>query len=410
MVQGSGESSGLQAREIQHLKTDTPQTVTAFLSGLERVLGSPSTPIALHEPEFRGNELSYLKECIDSGWVSYAGRYVEEFEQRLEETLSARHVVALVNGTAALHVALLIAGVEQGDEVLVPALCFVATANAVTHCGAIPHFVDSDSVTLGIASSHLQAYLDDVAERSGSGLRNKQTGRRIAAVIPMHTFGHAVEMDTLMEVASRNGLMVIEDAAESLGSTYKGQHLGNFGLMGVLSFNGNKIVTTGGGGAIVTNDPVIAARARHLTSTAKVPHRWEFFHDEVGYNFRLPSLNAALGCAQLEQLPGFIARKRELARRYAAAFEDADVFQFVREPPDCESNYWLNAVRLAQPDLAVRNAMLDAAVSAGFQCRPAWTLLPKLPMYRNCPRAEIPVAEALEASLINIPSSPRLAN
>jgi perosamine synthetase len=181
-------------------------------------------------------------------------------------------------------------------------------------------------------------------------------------------------------------------------------------LMGVLSFNGNKIVTTGGGGAIVTNDPVIAARARHLTSTAKVPHRWEFFHDEVGYNFRLPSLNAALGCAQLEQLPGFIARKRELARRYAAAFEYADVFQFVREPPDCESNYWLNAVRLAQPDLAVRNAMLDAAISAGYQCRPAWTLLPKLPMYRNCPRAAIPVAEALEASLINIPSSPRLAN
>lgn len=392
------------------MNEDTVSIRAAFVAALERVLGRPESTIALHEPEFHGNENTYLKDCIDTGWVSYAGRYVDEFERRLAETMGAKHAVAVVNGTAALQIAMLLAGVKAGDEVLVPALSFVATANAVAHCGAIPHFIDSDPRTLGIDPQSLRRHLEQVCEMTGGAVRNRTTGRRIAAIIPMHTFGHAVEIDRLIEVVEPYGMPVIEDAAESIGSTYKGRHLGTFGVMGILSFNGNKIVTTGGGGAIVTNDEALAKRAKHVTSTAKVPHRWEFFHDEVGYNFRLPNLNAAVGCAQLEQLSGFLQRKKILAHRYEAAFEGMDGLSFVKQPPDCESNYWLNAVRLRRPDFGTRNALLDAAISAGYQCRPAWTLMPKLPMYAACPRAPLPVAEGLEAALVNIPSSPKLAS
>ncbi|MEI7431351.1 MAG: LegC family aminotransferase [Betaproteobacteria bacterium] len=380
-----------------------------FLSGLSQVLGKANSPLPLHEPELSGNEWAYVKECIDTGWVSSVGKFVDEFERKLAEFTGARYVVAVVNGTAALHVALQIAGVKPGDEVLIPALSFVATANAVSHCGAVPHFVDSNESTLGLDAEALATHLEFIAERTADGLRNKNTGRRIAAIVPMHTFGHPVDMIGLMDVAERFSLPVVEDAAESLGSTYYNRHTGTFGCMGVLSFNGNKIITTGGGGAILTNDSNIARQAKHLTTTAKQPHRWEFVHDAVAYNYRLPNLNAALGCAQLERLPDFLSRKRHLAEKYRKTFANMPGLHIVDEPPGCQSNFWLNALRLGEPSMAYRDGLLAVANDAGYQCRPAWALLNKLPMYQGCPRAELFVAEALEASLINLPSSPKLA-
>lgn len=379
-----------------------------FLWGLRQVLGETDSACSLHEPEFGGNEWAYVKDCIDTGWVSSVGKYVDEFERELAQFTGARYAVAIVNGTAALHVALQIAGVKGGDEVLVPALSFVATANAVSHCGAIPHFVDSSETTLGLDAKALAAHLECISERTANGCRNKETGRKIAAIVPMHTFGHPADLADIMEVAARFELPVVEDAAESLGSTYHGRHTGTFGCMGVVSFNGNKIITTGGGGAILTNDPEIARQAKHLTTTAKQPHRWEFFHDMVAYNYRLPNLNAALGCAQLERLPDFIARKRRLAEKYRNAFEPLQGLNFVDEPTGCHSNFWLNAIRIQEPSMEGRDALLAAANSAGYQCRPAWTLLNKLPMYQGCPSANLHVAQVLEKSLINLPSSPKL--
>lgn len=379
-----------------------------FLGGLTAVLGEAGSPIALHEPEFAGHEWDYVKQCIDTGWVSSVGRYVDEFERQLAEYTGTRHAVAVVNGTAALHVALKLAGVGTNDEVIVPALSFVATANAVAHCGAIPHFADSAVDTLGLDPAALDEHLARIAEVTTEGLRNRETGRRIAAIVPMHVFGHPVALAPLLDLAAKYRVPVIEDAAESLGSFYQGRHTGTFGKMGVLSFNGNKIITTGGGGAILTDDAELARHAKHLTTTAKCSHRWEFFHDEVGYNYRLPNLNAALGCAQMERLPDMLMRKRRLAERYRVAFQDMAGVSFCLEPQGSSSNYWLNAVRLHVPDMPARDALLLAANSAGYGCRPAWKLLHRLPMYMDCPRAAIRVAEDLEASLINAPSSPRL--
>jgi perosamine synthetase len=376
-----------------------------LLQGLKEVLGAPEDFIPLHEPEFTSRESVLVQDCLDSTFVSSVGKYVDQFEAMLAEYTGARHALAVVNGTVALHIALKLAGVQPEDEVLVPALSFVATANAVVHCGAVPHFVDSSLDTMGIDPIALSEYLVTTAEPASHGLRNRHTGRRIAAIVPMHTYGHPVEMALLMEVANRNKLPVVEDAAESLGSTHQGRHTGTFGKLGVLSFNGNKIVTTGGGGAILTNDAELARHGKHLTTTAKRPHRWEFFHDEVAWNYRLPNLNAALGCAQMERLANFLARKRGLATRYQAAFEHLGGVCFVTEPPGCRSNYWLNTVRLDQPDVNIRDHLLAAANDAGYQCRPTWTLLHKLPMYADCPRAPLSVAEQLEASLINLPSS-----
>lgn len=379
-----------------------------LLQGLQEVLGAPENPIPLHEPEFTGNESVLIQDCLNSTFVSSVGKYVDQFEAMLAEYTGAKHAVALVNGTAALHIALKLAGVQAKDEVLVPALCFVATANTVVHCGAVPHFVDSQLDTIGIDLAALADHLQAIAEPTPLGPRNRHTGRRIAAIVPMHTYGHPVDMGSLMEVANHYGLPIVEDAAESLGSTYQGQHTGTFGKLGTLSFNGNKIITTGGGGAILTNDAELARHAKHLATTAKRPHRWEFFHDEVAWNYRLPNLNAALGCAQMERLPDFLTRKRELAARYQAALRDLIGIRFVTEPAGCRSNYWLNTVRLEQPDINVRDRLLAAANDADYRCRPTWTLLHKLPMYVDCPRAPLPVAERLEASLINLPSSARL--
>lgn len=381
----------------------------AFVRVLHSVLDHPTSPLSLHEPEFTAGEYDYLKRCLDSGWVSSAGPYVQELEARLAAYTGARHAICVASGTAALQVALVLAGVEANDEVLVPALTFVATANAVSHCGAVPHFVDSDEARIGLDPTALAAHLSRVGERSTGGLRNRLTGRRIRALVPMHVFGHPVDMAPLLDVAGRFALPVVEDAAESLGSLYQGRHTGTFGQLGCLSFNGNKVVTTGGGGAILTDDAALAARAKHLTTTAKVPHPWAFFHDAVAWNYRLPNLNAALGCAQMERLPDMLNRKRRLAERYARAFDGQDGLSFVAEPGDSRSNYWLNTIRLAKPSVAVRDALLQSALDARFACRPAWVLLHRLPMYASAPRAELPVAEALEASLINVPSSARLA-
>lgn len=382
---------------------------SGFVSALREALGTPVGPLPLHEPEFLGNEWNYIKECLDTGWVSSVGKYVDEFERRIAEYTGARHAIAVVNGTAAQHIALLVAGVGPGDEVIIPSLSFVATANAVAHCGAIPHFADSNESTLGLDPQALAEHLEKISELSAGGLRNINSGRRIAAIVPMHTFGHPVDMAGLLQVAARFRLPIVEDAAESLGSSYQGRHTGTFGRLGVLSFNGNKVITTGGGGAILTDDPELARHAKHLTTTAKLPHRWEFAHDEVAYNYRLPNLNAALGCAQMESLSSLLRRKRLLVERYQQVFRYRSGMRLVEEPSGCTSNYWLNAVCLHKPDMAARDVLLAAANDAGFQCRPAWRLLHTLPMYLDCPRADLSVAAALEASLINIPSSAKLA-
>jgi perosamine synthetase len=364
---------------------------------------------SLHEPMFVGNEGAYVKECIDTGWVSTVGKFVDEFESRLAQVTGSRYAVATVNGTAALHIALKLAGVQPNDEVLVPALSFVATANAVSQCGAIPHFVDSEMVTLGVDPCALRDYLSFISEVSNGTVRNKNTGRKLAALVPMHAFGHPVDLDGLLGVAADFRIPLVEDAAESLGSYYQGQHTGTFGLLGALSFNGNKIITTGGGGAILTQDADLARYAKHLTTTAKVAHRWEFFHDEIAFNYRMPNLNAALGCAQLEKLDEFIDSKRVLAARYQAAFADDPDMGFVAEPARCRANYWLNTILLAEPSVTVRDALLTAANDAGFMARPAWTLLNLLPMYVTSPAAPLPVAEHLAAGIINLPSSPSIA-
>jgi perosamine synthetase len=382
----------------------------ALLEGLSGVLGSPKGLIALHEPEFTGQERALVENCLASTFVSSVGEYVDRFEIMLAEYTGAKHAVAVVNGTAALHIALKLAGVQPQDEVLIPALSFVATANAVAYCGAMPHFVDSSLVTMGLDPGALAEYLATIAEPTTLGVRNRQTGHRIAAIVPMHAYGHPVELALLMELANRYKLPMVEDAAESLGSTYHGQHTGTFGKLGILSFNGNKIITTGGGGAILTNEAGLARHARHLTTTAKRPHRWEFFHDEMAWNYRLPNLNAALGCAQMERLPDFLSRKRELANRYQTVFSRLAGVHFMLEPEQSRSNYWLNTVRLDDPQMKLRDRMLTAANDAGYQCRPTWTLLHRLPMFADCPRAALPMAEQLEAGLINLPSSAKLAN
>ncbi len=367
-------------------------------------------PVALHEPSFAGNEWAYLKECLDSTYVSSVGKFVDRFEADLAAYTGAKYAVAVMNGTAALHVALQMAGVQQGDEVLIPTLTFVATANAVTYCGATPHFVDSEERTLGMDPQVLREYLQCITEIRSGQCVNRNTGRVIRALVPMHTFGHPVDIEGVLAVARDFHLALVEDAAESLGSTAHGRHTGTFGLMGALSFNGNKTITTGGGGAILTNDPELARRAKHLTTTAKVPHRWDYVHDEIGYNYRLPNINAALGCAQLEQLPDFLAAKRRLFERYQTAFAGVPQSRIVVEPAGCRSNYWLQTLLLDESAAGQRDAILTATNDAGLMTRPIWTLLHKLHMYADCPRAPLPVAKHLEGSLINLPSSAKLAN
>jgi perosamine synthetase len=415
-------NSGLNmitARPSSIKKPNLPQEILALLKSL---LPQSHEDIPLHEPHFSGNERRYIEDCIDSTFVSSVGRYVDKFETMLSEYTGIKQAVAVVNGTAALHVALKLVGVKEGDEVLVPALTFVATANAVVYCGAMPHFVDSEERTLGLDPDRLSDYLADISELRSGVCYNKMTGRRIIGLVPVHVYGHPVDLDPLHETCQSFGLQMVEDATESLGSMYKGRHTGHWGKLSVLSFNGNKIITTGGGGAILTNDENLGKLARHITTTAKLPHKWAFSHDMVGYNYRMPNVNAALGCAQLEQLPGFIEKKRSLAERYKKAFSNVDGVSFFSEPEFARSNYWLNVILLDDhisssvndtfsvayelKDLfQLRDSILDVTNSNGIMTRPAWTLMHKLPAFKDCPRMDLSVAERLEARLINVPSS-----
>jgi perosamine synthetase len=377
----------------------------AVLSALKSVLPQNKDDVSLHEPQFGGNEWAYVKECLDTGWVSSVGKFVDRFEHDLAEFTGVKRAVAVVNGTAALHVCLQLVGVKPGDEVLVPALTFVATANAVTYCGATPHFVDSELKTLGMAPVKLDSYLKDITEIRQDGCYNKQSGRRIAAAVPMHTFGHPVNLDALTEVCARYRIAMVEDAAESLGSFYKGRHSGNWGQVSALSFNGNKVITTGGGGAILTNDEALGRLAKHITTTARIPHPWELSHDMIGYNYRLPNINAALGCAQLEQLPSFLEKKRALAERYKKAFVNSKGVSFFTEPEHVKSNYWLNVLLIDEQYAGQRDALLELTNHNGIQTRPAWTLMHRLSMFSQCPRMNLSVAESIVRRLINIPSS-----
>ncbi len=380
---------------------DLSQTV---IRALRSVL--PGGNIALHEPRFSGNEWNYVKECLDTGWVSSVGKFVDRFERDLAEYTGVNHAVATVNGTAALHICLKLAGVGRNDEVIVPTLTFVATANAVDYCGAIPHFVDSSKISLGVDPSKLQDYLGDILEVREDGSFNKLTGRRVKALVAMHTFGHPVDLDAIVEVCDRFGLALVEDAAESLGSFYKGRHTGNWGKLSSLSFNGNKVITTGGGGAILTNDADLAKLAKHLTTTAKIPHKWSFSHDMIGYNYRLPNINAAVGCAQLEQLPGFIENKRKLAGKYIGIFSAIDGVTLFEEPSYAESNYWLHSLILDKENMHKRDDLLEATNADGLMTRPSWTLMHRLDIYKSCPRMDdLSLAEDIERRLINIPSS-----
>jgi aminotransferase in exopolysaccharide biosynthesis len=358
--------------------------------------------IPLHEPRFYGNEKKYVLDTIESTFVSSVGAYVDRFEEMMVDITQTKRAVAVVNGTAALQVALRLAGVKQGNEVITQALTFVATANAIVYNNATPVFLDVDLDTLGLSPKAVESFLDEYGELREDGCFNKKTGNKISACLPMHTFGFPVHLNELLEVCNKWNIPIVEDAAESIGSNYHGRPTGSFGQFGVYSFNGNKIVTAGGGGGIVTNDQQSGDFAKHLTTTAKKPHKYEYVHDEVGYNYRMPNLNAALICAQLEQLDLFIENKRKLAQRYESFFEEKGI-QFRTENPETKANYWLMCVELN--DRQERNLFLNQTNEKGVMTRPIWQLMYKLPMYEHCFRDAQKNAEHLEDRIVNIPSS-----
>ncbi|MFN7119122.1 MAG: LegC family aminotransferase [Saprospiraceae bacterium] len=360
--------------------------------------------IYLHEPRFFGNEKQYLLETIDSTFVSSVGPFVERFEQMMAAITHTKRGVAVVNGTAALQVALQLLGVQRDTEVITQALSFVATSNAIAYLGAVPGYADVDLDTMGLSPQALAAFLEAYAEPRETGVYNKKSGRKIAAILPMHTFGHPCRIDELVAIAEKYKIPVVEDAAESLGSYYKNQATGSFGQLGTFSFNGNKTVTCGGGGAIVSQSEALGKTAKHLTTTAKVPHAWEYYHDQLGYNYRMPNLNAALACAQLEQLDAFIKNKRELAGLYQAYFNTKGI-KFKTEPADSRANYWLMAIEL--DNRRERDAFLEATNQQGVYTRPVWTLLHKLPMYATCQHDGLPNSQYLEDRIVNLPSSVR---
>ena len=385
---------------------DSNVFISQIVGAIREVVGPGQ--VALHEPRFDGNEWLYLKECLDSNYVSSVGKFVDQFEQSLANYTGAKYAISVVNGTAALQIALKLAGVSREEEVLLPALTFVATANAISYLGAIPHFVDSEERSLGIDVLKLREYLSANTEEQSGLCVNKSTNRVIRALVPMHTFGHPSDLEQLLSIARDFNLVLIEDAAESLGSFYKGQHTGTFGLLGSLSFNGNKTITTGGGGAILTNDETLARRAKHLTTTAKISHKWEFDHDEIGYNYRMPNINAALGCAQIEKLPEKVIAKRELFKRYKEEFKLISGASIFEESSNCQSNYWLQTLLLEDDSLRLRDSVLDASNNVGIMTRPAWKLMSNLAPYGNSPAMSLEGANSLYRRAINLPSSPAL--
>lgn len=362
--------------------------------------------VPLSVPVFRGNEKRYMNECIDSTFVSSVGAFVDRFEKDMVTYTGAKKAVVCVSGTNALHMALMLVGVQRDDEVITQALTFIATCNAISYIGAQPVFIDVDRSTMGLSPDALQKWLLVHAEVRENVCYNKQTGRRIKACVPMHTFGHPARIDEIVAVCKDYCIEVVEDAAESIGSLYKGKHTGTFGKVGAISFNGNKTITTGGGGMLLFNDEELATRAKHLTTQAKVPHRWEFRHDEIGYNYRMPNINAALGCAQLENLDKIIADKRQTAALYKEYFANVHGVEFFTEPENCCSNYWLNAVILS--DKQAQQAFLEYTNDHGVMTRPIWELMNRLPMFDNCQHDGLEVTQWLADRVVNIPSSVRL--
>lgn len=410
---GSRKTSGTTKTIVTLSKTTSAPIKNSLpgklLEAIRSVLPDAGRTYALHEPEFSGKEKEFLHRCVETTMVSSVGPHVERLERALEQYTRAKHAVAVANGTAALHIALKLAGVQPGDEVLVPTLTFAATANAVAYCGAVPHFVDSEESTLGVDAGRLMEHLQAQTENRNGRCINRKTQKVIRALLPVHTFGHPVNLDGMLKIAHDFNLVLVEDAAESLGSLYQGHHTGTFGLLGTLSFNGNKIITTGGGGAILTHQDELARKARHLTTTAKIPHPWEYRHDEIGYNYRMPNLNAALGCAQLEKIESFLERKRKLTGRYREALAGMDEVRLVEEPGGSRSNYWLQTLILAPAEEGCLPEILKQLHSAGILARPAWTPLHQSRPFASCPRMELAVAESLSRRILNLPSSPGLA-
>lgn len=361
--------------------------------------------VPLHRPLIGDAECAYVRDCLATGWVSSVGAYVDQFERMLAERFGVGHAVAVNTGTAALHAALLAAGVAPGDEVLTTPLTFVATANAIDYCGAVPHFVDVEEQSMGIDPDRLGAYLERTAVQQDGRTVNRYTGRPMTALLPVHVLGCPCQIRELAAVAERFGLRLIEDAAEAIGSTVAGKPVGGFGLAGTVSFNGNKLITTGGGGAVLTDDPAMAQRVRHLTTTAKPAHRWRYDHDQVGYNYRMPNINAAIGCGQLEHLDDWLADKRRLHERYANVLAEVSGVHLFEPEASVRSNHWLNAIVLDAPDAGWCGRILEQLHDAGVLARPLWTLMHRLPMYGECPRDNLPVAELLADRVICLPSS-----
>ena len=359
--------------------------------------------IQLHRPKFNGNEKKYLIECIDTTFVSSVGKFVNLFEEKIAKYTGSKYAVAAVNGTSALHIALMLAGVKPDDEVITQALSFIATANAIAYTGAKPVFVDVDKDTLGLSDEKLQNFLKKNAVKKSDGVYNVKTNRRISAIVPMHTFGNPLRIDKIKQIADEYGIPVVEDAAESLGSFYKNKHTGTFGLIGILSFNGNKTITTGGGGMIITDNEQIAKLAKHLTTQAKIPHKWEYKHDYIGYNYRLTNIAAALGVAQMEQLDFFIEQKRKLHNIYADFFKNTPDIQLVSEIKEAKSNYWLNAIILQNKK--ERDSFLEYSNNNGVMTRPIWELLNRLKMFNDCQTDSLTNSQWLADRVVNIPSS-----
>ena len=364
--------------------------------------------IPLHAPYFGGNEKKYLEECIDTTYVSSVGKFVDKFEEMIQDYTKTKKAVVCVNGTNALHLALKLVGVEREDEVLTQSLTFIATANAISYAGASPVFVDVDKDTMGLSTSKLEFWLKENTIIKNNECFNKITGRRIKACVPMHTFGHPVKIEDLVEVCNKYCIELVEDAAESLGSYYKGKHTGTFGKIGVLSFNGNKTITTGGGGMLLFQDEKLGEYAKHLSTQAKVPHLWEFVHDQIGYNYRMPNINAALGCAQLENLDKILANKRETAMKYKAFFNTINDVDFFDEPENCTSNFWLNTILLKNRD--ERETFLQYNNDNGVMTRPIWQLMNRLPMFTKAQCGDLTNTEWFEERVVNIPSSVRKIN
>lgn len=362
--------------------------------------------VPLHAPLFIGNEKKYLNECIDTTFVSSVGKFVDRFEEEMAAYTGAKKAVVCVSGTNALHMAMMLVGVERDDEVLTQALTFIATCNAISYIGAHPVFIDVDMETLGLSPKAVKVWLENNAELKNGVCYNKKTGRRVKACIPMHTFGHPVKIDELVQICNEWHLELVEDAAESIGSLYKGQHTGTFGKVGAISFNGNKTITTGGGGMLLFQDEELGKLAKHLTTQAKVPHRWAFVHDHIGYNYRMPNINAALGCAQLENLDRYVENKRETAQIYADFFKNIPDITFFTEPENCRSNYWLNVVMLK--DKAAQQEFLEYTNDHGVMTRPVWELMNRLEMFKQCETDGLKNTEWLADRIVNIPSSVRL--